>query len=189
MFSIEADSKKIIELKAKEIALRFKWMAFVSAGFGALPIPGVSAPIDLGIFAYETIFQRKQLGIDDTTIKQRALKVGSTKEKVLHMLTERFREVKEDENSSLRREVLKVLSTGSAAQSVSMAVGIGAQVAVMDVASTATSLALPVVGSVISGAISCGKTYYILKQMLKVNCEISLNLMKVFSQISFDMER
>ena len=176
----------MIKLKAEEIVLRFKWLSLASAAGGAIPIPGTSACIDLGILVAEAFFQKKQLGIDDDTINSRALKVGSNKGDVVKMIGTNLKQ--DNKMSKTMAGILSVMAKSQTAQATAMGAVLGAQMAVSEAIETG-ALAIPLLGMLISGAISGGTTYFMLNQMLKAHSAIAQESIKVFSKMASEMQK
>ena len=51
------------------------------------------------------------------------------------------------------------------------------------------ALAIPLLGMLISGAISGGTTYFMLNQMLKAHSAIAQESIKVFSEMASEMQK
>ena len=61
VLNLSGVSKKLIEMKAEELSSRIKWVALASAVGGAIPIPGLSAVVDIALVTKELKFQKEQL--------------------------------------------------------------------------------------------------------------------------------
>lgn len=181
MFSMESTSDEMIDMKVKEISSRFEWLAILSAGAGAVPIPGVSASLDISILVTETLSQRKQLGIDADTMNKNAAQVGTDKDNIL---TEVKKQLRLDENEMTM--IVKVIESmtggisGQAAKAAAMITGIKG----IETVAKYGSMTIPIIGivvsSVLGAAISGGSTYYFLHKMLESHATLAKKCMKVF---------
>jgi len=66
VLSLKATSIEMIQLKVKELRSRASTIAGLSAAVAALPIPGLSTAVDLGIVTGEANFYSKQLGLHES---------------------------------------------------------------------------------------------------------------------------
>ena len=66
VLSLLANSKEMIQLKVKALRSRASTMAVLSAVVAALPIPGLSTAVDLGIVTGEANFYCTQLGLHES---------------------------------------------------------------------------------------------------------------------------
>ena len=76
-------SEKMVAMKVEQLKARIKWLVTASAAGGAVPIPGFSAAVDIPLLLCELKFQRKQLQIDEATMKKHAKTFGPEFEKQL----------------------------------------------------------------------------------------------------------
>ena len=129
-----ADSEMMIDTKSKELSSRIKWAAILSGVGGAVPVPGVSMAIDMKIMVDEGIFQKKQLGIDDDSIKKKAASVGANKENILKMVNQ---EIKKDKDSSILRLLVDVMAENEGNQAAKLVTGLAAAVAAKELAESA----------------------------------------------------
>jgi len=72
ILSLQATSKEIISLKVAELRSRMWKQAALSKAVGAIPVPGVSLVMDIGIVTEESEFYFTQLGLDETSLKRYA---------------------------------------------------------------------------------------------------------------------
>ena len=56
MFNLKGESKNMVAAKVTELRSRIKWCALASAAGGAVPVPGISAVLDLSIITNEVIY-------------------------------------------------------------------------------------------------------------------------------------
>ena len=72
ILSLQATSKEMISLKVAELRSRMWKQAALSKAVGAIPVPGVSLVMDIGIVTKESEFYFTQLGLDETSLSRYA---------------------------------------------------------------------------------------------------------------------
>lgn len=152
ILTLTITSNELLKVKIETLESRIWAIAALSGLGGAVSIPGVSAALDAGLIAHELCFYRKQLGIADKILEKKAneMKMGIATLKA---------------NLGVALEVTKSMVTDWLKK-----------VAVGEVAETAISIAVPIVGSVIAGGVSFGLTYHVLTKELNKNAESAYKL-------------
>ncbi|XP_032886827.1 interferon-inducible GTPase 5-like [Amblyraja radiata] len=145
LMSLSSTTVKIVEQKRAQLKERIWMLAIASGVVGALPVPGLSVAVDLGILVAAIIGFRKSLGLDDASI-QRLANVAKTPVEFLKAVvtTPLVGEINEE------FVALMLLRTGFVAVSV-------------------VELALdfiPVIGSIFGAVSSFGMTYKLLNNAL-----------------------
>jgi len=72
VMSLQTTSREMISLKVAELRSRMWKQAALSGAVGAIPVPGVSLVMDIGIVTEESMFYFTQLGLDETSLKRYA---------------------------------------------------------------------------------------------------------------------
>jgi len=72
VLSLQATSVEMISLKVAELRSRMWKQAALSAAVTAIPVPGLSLVMDIGIVTEESKFYFTQLGLDETSLKRYA---------------------------------------------------------------------------------------------------------------------
>merc|ERR1719494_293750 len=166
MFSVFHVSKRLIEMKAKELGARIKWIAAASALGGAVPVPGISAVVDLALVFTEVKFQKKQLQIDDGTMKKHA---------------ERFGPVFKEKLEAGASEAMKPFLVSDLA----LATLITARLAIPEALETAVKT-VPILGSIAGATVSFGVTFYTLRTALNAHTEIAQKLINVVNELTVE---
>ena len=164
------ESEKMIAMKVEQLQARIKWLAAASAAGGAVPIPGVSALIDIPLLLGELAFQRKQLQINEATMQEHIKTFGQ--------------EFKIQLKASVKtKEYLVGFTTDSL-------IKIAAVVAAHVIASEGVESALKVipivgwiVGSISGAGLSAVVTYRQLTTALDAHKEIAQNTTKVVTKL------
>ena len=68
MFNLACETEAMTAITVQELKARIKWLAVAAAVGGAVPVPGVSALVNIPLLVAEAWFQREQLNIDDDSI-------------------------------------------------------------------------------------------------------------------------
>ena len=152
LFNLRIYTPKLIEKKVELLQKRKWFLGFISGAVAAIPIPGISVSIDIALVTGEGIFYRKQLGLET----EKELSVRVLKEKArqaVTLLTEKWKFI------SLRMIGALVTSEGI---------------------ESASKIAIPVIGSVISAAVSYGATVYTLKKLLDAMAKDAIEVNGIF---------
>jgi len=164
VFALTCNSEAMIDIKVEELSKRFLKLALISGAGRTVPIPGVSAGIDLAILTEEAFFQKKQLGIDSASIKEKA--------EIFNLSNEHFlREVEEELQltSYFEKTIFRTMFLAKDEQSKAMSAALTTNVAISEAVEMGVTLFIPLVGPAISGAVSGGATYWMLTQMLNAH--------------------
>uniref|UniRef100_A0A8C3T5R3 IRG-type G domain-containing protein n=1 Tax=Chelydra serpentina TaxID=8475 RepID=A0A8C3T5R3_CHESE len=139
-------SAKILEKKKAELKKRIWKLALVSCGIAMLPVPGLSFACDVTILLVNMKLYLTAFGLDDNSLTRLAKQVG----KPVAELKSVIKAV--PMANSISKEWVVSLLTKSACAAVMIAEE------VLDL--------IPVIGSVLSGGVSFGTTYYMLNSFL-----------------------
>ena len=166
VFNVSHVSKRLIEMKAEELGSRIKWVSAASALGGAVPVPGISAAVDLALVLAEVKFQKEQLQIDDGTMKKHAERFGPVfKEKLEAGASEAMKPFLVDQDA------LKVVLMARMASSEAL------EIAVKTV---------PILGSIAGASVSSGVTFYTLRTALNAHTEIAQKLINVVNELTVE---
>ena len=175
----------MIDATSKELEARINRLALKAAGVGAIPGPAVLANINK-----ELILQTKQLGIDEVSITEMAVKFGVDKESIMKCFILEISE--EDEYHSIFEDLLGSLGEGAAAAAGSggaAAAGVRAAVAgggrVLAVAAAAAAIAAMAVSASMSAELTSSK----LSHMLKIHTTIAKKSITNFTEKAMKMEK
>jgi hypothetical protein len=154
-------SKTMIEMKVDELDARLKWSALASAAGGSIPVPGISAVMDLAIMKKESDFQKKQLLIDKETMKKHEEAYGK----------------------EFAAKLKSIVSTKShtfltSSEDMMLLSRIAASEVVED-----TAKIIPILGSIIGATVSASISFIMLKEMLKSHKEIALRCLDVIHEM------
>ncbi len=152
-------STEIIRAKVNELKQRIWLVAIASATVAIIPIPFVSLGFDLTACIQETKVYRKQLGLNEKTLRQL-----SERHKIPY---EQFSIAFND-----RIPIQMVTDIGkfvlSSARSIALSIG-----------PQQTSRYIPIVGTAIASAASFGSTIYILNSILNDMEQVALEIQKI----------
>ena len=151
---MEMKSKELLQVKMDLLRSRTWTVAAQSAAVGATPIAGVSAVYDIAVIKAEVNHQRKQLGIDDDSLKRIAANQGQSVEQLIENIRVQIR---------ANKELMKLLG-GDGFDSFLMRMMGGPLVT--EVMEDGAKFYLPILGSIIAGGISFLSTYASLSYML-----------------------
>jgi len=70
IFSLQATSEKMVQVKVEELRRRIMKMATLSGFIAAVPLPGLSVIVDSAIITKETEFYLTQLGLDEKSLQR-----------------------------------------------------------------------------------------------------------------------
>ena len=168
IFSLQSTSEEMVKVKVAELRSRRWKCAALSAGVAAVPVPGLSVGVDLGIIIHEAIFYVKQLGIDSTSL-QRCARLHSVDHVKLQSVVTRalgYRVAGTVTSETMRLIVLSILGRS---------IPIVAATAVEEGARAF----MPLIGSLIAAPLSFGGTYLALKLILDKFEMLALEVMKI----------
>ena len=172
--------KEFLKLKYEELKKRIWKCTLISGIGGAVPVPGVSAVIDLSILGEEYMFQQKMLKIDGKSLQKKARILGMTNDSFIQAMLD------ESPNNFFLKEIQKKLLKHGVLGEVKFAIdvivkaGLGiCTYAAKEAGEEAAKYLIPVVGSVIASAISASSTYALLHWMLSNNFELAQSYLKV----------
>ena len=174
----------MIDATSKELEARINRLALKAAGVGAIPGPAVLANINK-----ELILQTKQLGIDEVSITEMAVKFGVDKESIMKCFILEISE--EDEYHSIFEDLLGSLGEGAAAAGSGGAAAAGVRAAVagggrvLAVAAAAAAIAAMAVSASMSAELTSSK----LSHMLKIHTTIAKKSITNFTEKAMKMEK
>ncbi|XP_051878028.1 interferon-inducible GTPase 5-like [Pristis pectinata] len=163
LMSLPSTTLKIVKQKENHLRKRIWMLAIVSGTVGAVPIPGLSFSLDLGILVTAIIEFRTCLGLDDASLQRLA---NVTKKRVEFLKAE----LKTPLVGEINEDVLKRILIGSAF------FGISAAEMALDL--------VPIVGSIFGSVSSFGMTYKLLSNALN---ELVVNAQNVV-KVAFDID-
>lgn len=182
VFSLTCNTREMIAMKKKEISARCNWLAILSAAGGAVPLPGLSMAIDMPIMIAESIFQKKQLGIDDHALNHKCESIGIGKILFLQRVSTRLDDIATPLNL-VQRAFYNVMLENPQFQITATATAITSAVGSCQLVETGFSF-VPIVGSIIGAAFSGGSTYFMLQAMLDVHALTSEGCIVVIEDIA-----
>ncbi len=137
--SLQCNSMKIADKKIEALKARIWIVATISAAGGAIPLPGLSIPIDTVLITHEVMEYKRQLGLDRNTLEELA--------KSHQIDVERL---------------AKIVGFSD----IPKAIASGASVGVLLVGRGLIKGFVPVVGSVIGAGVSYASTSAVLRSIL-----------------------
>ena len=151
----------------KELRSRIWRCAALSAAGAAIPVPGISIAVDLGIIIYEAAFYFQQLGFDSESLNRTAKLHSVDYEKIQSIVSKALgiRGVSAVTVETMKRIVVAILAR---------CLPLAAETAVEETVKTF----LPLIGSLIAAPLWFGGTYLALKLILKKFDEVALEVMK-----------
>jgi predicted GTPase len=158
-----AFSEEMIKLKVAELRSRVWKASVASAAVAACPVPGLSIVFDTALVKRESDLYFKQLGLDDSSLHQRAALTSAS-----------FDELKSIVNKTCGPAFLGIQGIKTIAQFVPK--GILASTTSMAVEEVARYI--PFIGSLIAAPISFGGTYYMLKVVLDTLENVALEVVR-----------
>ena len=144
-------SAETLKCKVKALKRRIILVAGISATAAAIPIPGVSAAVDIGLIVRELTMYRSQLGLPSEGTSTYQMLTKNTQAKVKACLS-----------------LLELAGKGArwlAAYATEAAAEEGVRF-------------IPIVGLAIAGAMSYGTTYYALKNSLEIMEEAAIAILE-----------
>lgn len=152
--SLQCNSKAIVNRKVEALKARIWMVATMSAAGGAIPVPGMSAVIDMMLVAHEIREYKKQLGLDDKTLHGLAIRHGLDEEKLI--------------------KIVGLTNIPKAATAAAFAMA----------AEEVMSFFLPIAGMVVGAAMSFGTTAAVLRQFLSKLQKAALQIVELTIQAS-----
>ena len=146
VLSLTANSREIIEQKCQALAIRIWIVAAASAAVAAVPVPGLSIAVDIAILVGEITTYKRQLGLDEQTIRSLSREHGIPTDQLESSIT-----------VSMPSQILREVPTYVTKLLQTMVVGTAAE---------ELSRFIPVVGAVIASGISFTTTVLVLKKAL-----------------------
>ncbi|XP_032886823.1 interferon-inducible GTPase 5-like [Amblyraja radiata] len=158
LMSLPSTTVKIVEPKRAQLKKRVWMWAIFSGAVGAVPVPGLSVAVDLGILVAAIIDFRKSLGLDDASLQR----LANVSMKPVEFLKA---EVRTPLVGEINEEFVKQMLLRSSIVAVS-----------------AVEMALnfiPIIGSVFGAVSSFGMTYKLLTDALDELVDNAQRLVKV----------
>jgi len=152
----------MISLKVAELRSRMWKRAALAGAVAAIPLPGVSLVMDIGIVTEESKFYFTQLGLDATSLKRYAELTKTDYQHLKAIVVSSF-------GTSDMRTVVDTYIKGPTMRSIPLLAGEGLKW-------------IPVIGFVIgpliAAPLSCGSTYNTLKLILEKVERVSLEVVE-----------
>ena len=166
ILSLQATSEEMIRLKVTELRSRVWKSATLSAGGAAVPIPGVSVAVDLGIVTREALSYFRQLGLDIES-QRRYAKLRSADAHKTQSIISNALGIKLDGPVTVEQmtSIVKMIVTKSPTLLAATAVEEGVKV-------------LPVIGSLVAPPLSFAGTKSALNLVLDKFEETALKVMR-----------
>ena len=146
VLSLTANSREIIEQKCQALATRVWIVAAASAAVAAVPVPGLSIAVDIAILVGEITTYKRQLGLDEQTIRSLSREHCIPTDQLESLIT-----------VSMPSQILREIPAYVAKLLQTMVVGTAAE---------ELSRFIPVVGAVVASGISFTTTVLVLKKAL-----------------------
>ena len=167
------DTPEKVDGKVSELKKYIITAAVASAAGGAIPVPGVSAGIDLSIFSANILHQMNALGLDKRTIELRAMGYNGKFWKKSKFLEEVQRQIgEEDRLVSALLPAMFARGTADIGLIIPRLLLLIPGIIGSSIVEEASRL-IPIVGSIVGGALSAVSTYYVLMTILKTNKKIA----------------
>jgi len=149
-FSHSLIKEKIIELKSRA------WKAaIISAAIAAVPVPGMAILVDLKIISDEASYYKKQLGLDEESLRQRATTMNVDHQSLVKRVAEEFPD-------EFNLQYIKSIAVGG--------------VHIFGAAVEEFARFIPLLGSVIAAPISLAATKYVLQSILNKMEKLSIEI-------------
>lgn len=163
--TMEMKSKELLQIKMGFLRSRLWMTAAKSAAIGTIPLPGVSAVYDVKIIREEVDHQRKQLGIDEDSLKRIAANQGMS----VAGLIENIRV-----GIGANKELMQLLGaeSGDAFDPIRIIPAVMGATVLSELLEDGAKLTIPIIGSLVAGGISftttCASLTYMLNQYEKM---------------------
>lgn len=156
----------MLKMKVAELKARIQWCALLSAAVGAVPVPGVSAAVDMGIMIKEADFQKEQLLIDSSSMEKHKKAYGEDfQERIKAGMDEDVAKYIQDTKGLLGYFLARVAASG--------VIEAGFKV-------------IPILGSVIGAGLSASVTSYMLYTMLDSHQKIAFRCLEVIKEMEIE---
>jgi len=159
VLSLQATSKKMIDSKVAVLRSRMWKLALLSGAVAAIPVPGLSMTMDIGIVIEEYAFYFTQLGLDETSLRRHAELTKTDYQSLITIVASSF-------GGFEIQTIVQTCLRGAALIAASAAAEEGAKIIV------------PVIGALIAAPLSFAGTYYTLKLVLEKMERVALEVVK-----------
>ena len=158
----------MVAAKVTELKSRIEWCALASAAGGAVPVPGISAVLDLSIITNEARFQREQLELEAirSNVKRLGAEQGAVDkyiESIYKGLPDGAKEFAKSAMNNLSKAIVGRLAISEASENVVKVI--------------------PILGSIVGAGISFSVCLYVLGEMLETHEQIALSALEVISKL------
>ncbi|XP_051960618.1 interferon-inducible GTPase 5-like [Xyrauchen texanus] len=148
---------EIIERKKKSLEKDILSVAFLSASAAAVPVPGLSVAVDIGLLVNETLKYKTAFGLDDESLKKISERSGKSIEFLMSVMTS---VVREGITTASMIHLLKQSSLYVTEEAVERVVSF-----------------IPMIGQAVAGGLSFLAVSYMLKKILKEIAEDAKNVL------------
>ena len=204
-------TRELIEKKEEQLSKRFKWLTMASAAAGVIGglLPGGAAAthlgVDIPILLREMSLQKKQLELDEESLRDKAESCGLCKTEFLDQIkqhrvnsTNPYTETDDpvwgnisdicnkisfEIKNSFQKSIFDLMHSDKVAAKTAFTGAITA--ATMTLQSVeSVSFAIPILGGLVSGTVSGVTTYFILNNMLSVHKSSAKGCIKVIQSMA-----
>jgi len=176
ILSLHSTSEETIRLKVAELRSRILWSATLLAAGAAVPIPGVSVALDIGIITHEAFFFFKQLGLDDDSLQRYA-----------RLYSADYNRMKLVISSALGTGAIGTITVVEMKPIVLMILKRCVPALAASAAGKAAHIFLPLIGSLIAAPLSFAVTHTALKLILSKFEETAIKVMKCLREEEKDI--
>ena len=172
LFRLTHKFKSISDLKEAELKKRIFKVALISAAGAAIPLPGISIFIDATMLVNEMSLQRKQFGLDMSSLRAMSELVGKPLDQFIDAIIEEGNDnpVVKKFNKELLTMDWKASTASAAFTNLALqASKLGPLMLASEASEDIVKFAVPIVGSFVAAAISGGLTYATLLMVLKTH--------------------
>ena len=208
---------QLIKQKEDQLSKRFKWLVLASAAGGAIGglVPGGAAAtylgVDIPIFQTEMYFQKRQLGIDEESLHNKAKSCGLCKTAFLDQIwqgtqqqvnsspdtqtddpfwgniAEICNKLSSAIKNSFQKSIFDLMRSDSLKNKVATKAAFTGAITAATIPLQSVesfSVAIPILGGLLSGYVSGVTTYFILKNMLSVHKDTAEGCIKVIQSMA-----
>lgn len=163
--ALTVTSKDIVEEKKRIIKDSLWKYCAMSGGLAMIPFPGLSVGVDTGILYKMATDQRNTFGLTEESLELKARQIGMTLEALKKDLPE--------SDVQLLKDPVQWLKTLATAASV---------LVIESAAEETVKWAVPILGSLVSGGLSFGTTYWMGAKMLDEHAKMALSILEYMAK-------